>query len=150
MRIRVPTTALLALTMVVGLLLSSSTLASGASPNNPQDDIQSGNLFCGADLPALPVIGFANYHRTGNTVSVNFHLKKAMPNATYQIELWGNACSFFGIITTVTTNANGVANGNGSLTVPAARLDSSRPDSDRTVTTTHPQSRYFPNRPRPS
>jgi hypothetical protein len=66
------------------------------------------------------VIGFTNYHREGNTVSVNYHLKGALPNATYQVELWGNSCTFFGVITTLTTNENGVANGNSSLDVPAA------------------------------
>ena len=119
MRTRTPT-ALIALTFVIGLLLMTSTLASGASPNNPKADIQQGNFFCGADLPALPVIGFTNYHRSGDTVSINFHLKKARPNTTYEIQLWGDACSFFGVVTTVTTNAKGVANGNGSLAVPSA------------------------------
>jgi hypothetical protein len=36
-------------------------------------------------------------------VSVNFHLKNAMPKAGYRIELWGNRCSFFGIVKTVKT-----------------------------------------------
>jgi hypothetical protein len=119
MRVRFPTAALIALTLVVGLLLASATLASGASPNNPKADIQSGNSFCGIDLPNLPVIGFANYHRTGNTVSFNYHLKGAQPNAEYRIELWGDFCTFLGIVTTVTTNGNGVANASGSMTVSA-------------------------------
>jgi len=34
------------------------------------------------------VIGFTNYHRTGNTVSVEYHLKGAIPNSTYTVELW--------------------------------------------------------------
>jgi hypothetical protein len=118
--IRLQTAALITLVGVVGLFLALSTPAATGSDNNPKADIQSGNFFCGADLPALPVIGFTNYHRTGNTVSINFHLKGATPNTTYQIELWGNACTFFGIITTVTTNKQGVANANGSMTVPAA------------------------------
>ena len=94
--------------------------ASADSSNNPKADIQSGNAFCGADVPALPTIGFTNYHRQGNTVMVEYHLKNAIPNSVYQVELWGNFCSFFGVVTTITTNGRGVANGNGSLTVPAA------------------------------
>jgi len=119
MRVRFPTAALIALTVVVGLLLSSATLASGASPNNPKADIQSGNGSCGADITTAPVIGFVNYHRTGDMVTVNFHLKGATPNASYQVELWGDICSFFGVMGTV-TNKNGVANFTGSLTVPSA------------------------------
>jgi hypothetical protein len=102
MRVRFPTAALIALTVVVGLLLSSATLASGASPNNPKADIQSGNGSCGADITTAPVIGFVNYHRTGDMVTVNFHLKGATPNASYQVELWGDICSFFGVMGTVT------------------------------------------------
>jgi hypothetical protein len=86
----------------------------------PKADIQAGNGFCGADVAALPVVGFTNYHRTGNTVSIEYHLKNALPDSTYIVELWGDACTFFGVITTVTTNGNGVANGNGDITVPAA------------------------------
>src|SRR5947207_11281375 len=93
--------------------------ASAGSANNPKANIQSGNHFCGADLAALPVIGFTNYHRQGNTVSIEYHLKNAIPNATYRVDLWGNACTFFGVVTTVTTNRKGVANGNGKITVPA-------------------------------
>jgi hypothetical protein len=92
----------------------------GGSANNPKANIQQGNLFCGADHPELAVIGFSNYHRSGNTVSINFHLKRATPKASYRIELWGNSCSFFGIVKTVITNGHGVANVNGSVTVPAA------------------------------
>ncbi len=118
---RLPTAALVALVGVVALSLSSSGLALPAgSPNNPKADIQSGNFFCGADVAALPVIGFTNYHRVGNAVSINYHLKGAIPNASYRVELWGNACSFFGVVTTITTNQNGVANGSGSITVPAS------------------------------
>jgi len=94
--------------------------AGAASGNNPKASIQSGNASCGANVSSLPVIGFTNYHRVGNTVSVEYHLKKAIPNSTYLVELWGDSCSFFGIVTTVKTNGNGVANGNGSVTVPAS------------------------------
>jgi hypothetical protein len=94
--------------------------AGAASGNNPKADIQSGNHFCGANVSSLPVIGFTNYHRVGNTVSVEYHLKQAVPNSTYVVELWGDSCSFFGVVTTVQTNSNGVANGNGSITVPAS------------------------------
>jgi hypothetical protein len=53
-------------------------------------------------------------------VSIEYHLKGAIPNATCVVQLWGDACSFFGVVTTITTNSNGVANGNGSITVPAS------------------------------
>src|SRR5215218_284219 len=127
------TVAVLALAVLVALALSTSPVGAkpvvadnpasqqgAGSANNPNASIQQGNLFCGADRPDLPVIGFSNYHRSGNTVSVNFHLKNAMPKANYRIELWGNSCSFFGIVKTVKTNSHGVANATGSVTVPAA------------------------------
>jgi hypothetical protein len=121
MRKRLVTAALVVFVGALAVVLSSSTTAATSdSPNNPKTDIQSGNFFCGFDFPALPVIGFTNYHRQGNTVSVNYHLKNGIPNATYRVELWGDLCTFFGVVTTVTTNKNGVANGNGSVTVPAA------------------------------
>jgi len=94
--------------------------AGAASGKNPKANIQSGNAFCGANVSSLPVIGFTNYHRVGNTVSVEYHLKKAIPNSTYVVELWGDSCSFFGVVTTVKTNSNGVANGNGSVAIPAS------------------------------
>jgi hypothetical protein len=110
------TAALLSCAALAGVALS----ARADSANNPKADIQSGNSFCGADVSTLPVIGFTNYHREGNSVSIEYHLKNGIPNSTYQVQLWGNACSFLGLVTTVKTNGNGVANGNGSLTVPAA------------------------------
>jgi hypothetical protein len=109
-------------TMVMVALIAtgaSALSASAGSSNNPKADIQAGNGYCGADMTALPVVGFTNYHRTGNTVSIEYHLKNAIPNSTYIVELWGNTCSFFGVVTTITTNGNGVANGNGNITVPA-------------------------------
>ena len=94
--------------------------ATAGSGNNPKADIQAGNGYCGANVTTLPVVGFTNYHRTGNTVSIQYHLKNALPNATYIVQLWGDACTYFGTVTTITTNSNGVANGNGSMTVPAS------------------------------
>ena len=95
--------------------------AGAESPNNPKADIQQGNGFCGADLPALPVIGFANYHRTGNTVTVQYHLKNGHPNTEYSIvSLWTAPCTYLGDFSApITTNKNGVANATGSITVPA-------------------------------
>jgi hypothetical protein len=94
--------------------------AGGGSANNPKADVQQGNHFCGANHPEFPVIGFVNYHRSGTTVSVNFHLKGAAAKTSYRIELWGDTCTRFGILGTVTTNPHGVANLTGSATVPAA------------------------------
>ena len=92
---------------------------SNGSANNPKAPIQENNNVCGADLPALRVIGFVNYHRTDNTVKVNWHFKDAMPNFTYQIELWRDACTFHAILGTITTNKKGVGNLTASVTVPA-------------------------------
>ncbi len=115
---RLLSVATLSAVVAVGSL---AAVASAASANNPKAHIQQGNSACGADLSTLPVIGFANYHRNGDTVSVQFHLKHALPNHSYYIQLWGGACSFLGpVIPTqtytigklVTTNKKGVANAN--------------------------------------
>jgi hypothetical protein len=94
--------------------------AGAASRNNPKANIQSGNAFCGANVSSLTVIGFTNYHRVGNTVSVEYHLKNAIPNSSYSVQLWGNSCSFFGYVKTVKTNSKGVANGTGAVAVPGS------------------------------
>jgi hypothetical protein len=108
---------ILALAAVAALALPAAATADSAE--NPKADIQQENFFCGADLPDLSVIGFTNYHRLdATTVSVNYHLKNAAPNTEYEVQLWGDFCSFFGVVETVTTNKNGVANGNGTVTVP--------------------------------
>jgi hypothetical protein len=109
-------------TIIAALAAASLALpavATADSAENPKAPIQENNFFCGADLPNLNVLGFTNYHRIdATTVSVNYHLRDAEPNTTYEVQLWGGVCSFFGVVETVTTNRNGVANGNGTVTVP--------------------------------
>lgn len=100
-------------------LLTVASAAVAASANNPKSDIQAGNGYCGADVPSLAVIGFVNYHRSGNDVTITYHLKGARPNEDYTVQLWGDACTYFGTVGTVTTNSNGVANLTGTITVPA-------------------------------
>jgi hypothetical protein len=102
-----------------GVRVSAAQAGSNGSANNPKAPIQENNSFCGADLPALRVIGFVNYHRTDNTVKVNWHFKDATPNFTYQIQLWRDACTFHATLGTITTNKNGVGNLTASVTVPA-------------------------------
>jgi hypothetical protein len=117
---------LVAAIAAVAFLVLSSTVgarpmdmdAAQGSANNPRADIQENNSACGADLPALRVIGFVNYHRTGNIVKVNWHFRDAMPNFTYQIQLWRDACTFHAVLGTITTNQNGVGNLTASTTVP--------------------------------
>jgi hypothetical protein len=94
---------------------------SAESPDDPKADIQQGNYFCGADLSTLPVIGFAKYQRSGETVSVKFRLKSARPDHTYYISLW-TRCSPLSALpgVAVTTNKKGVANVNLSVDVPLA------------------------------
>lgn len=125
MRKRFLTVALIALVAAIGVLLSSPTVGAkpvyGDSPgssNNPKEDIQENNNLCGADVTTARVLGFANYHRTGNTVTVNWHFKDGMPNFTYQIQLWRDFCTFHAVLGTITTNQNGVANLTASTTVP--------------------------------
>ena len=101
------------------LALASAGIISADSGHTAKADIQAGNASCGFGT-GFPVIGFTNYNRVGNTVQIEYHLKDAIPNAKYQVQLWGDFCSFFGNVELVTTNSNGVANGNCTVTVPAA------------------------------
>jgi hypothetical protein len=127
---KITAATLVAAIAAVALLVSSSTVGarpmdmdaaqagSTGSANNPRADIQENNAFCGADLPLLRVIGFVNYHRTGNIVKVNWHFRDAMPNFTYRIELWRDFCTFHAVLGTITTNQNGVGNLTASVAVP--------------------------------
>src|SRR5262245_13237627 len=103
---------------ILALLLVSPVKVSAESENNPKQDIQEGNGFCGADVPELPVIGFVNYHRTGDTIAIQYHIEKGRPNEDYRIQVWGDFCTFFGELGTIRTNKNGVANFNGTIEVP--------------------------------
>jgi len=108
--------ALLALaTLAMGSLLVST--ASAASDNNPKADIHQSNGSCGTSS-AGTVIGFTNFHRTGDVVSVEYHLKDAPPDTTFTPALWGDVCSSFGSGPAITTNDHGVANANFDVTVP--------------------------------
>ncbi len=93
-------------------------LAGADSANNPAAPVFQGDASCCFQQTGT-VFGFTNYHRVGNTVSIEYHIKSGVPNSTYTVELWVHLCSYFGSVTTVTTNANGGANGNGDITVPA-------------------------------
>jgi hypothetical protein len=110
--------ALAALPIAAALALGSAGTAFAASDNNPQADIQQGNGFCGFNDTALPVIGFANYHRVGDTITVNYHIKDGRPDTVYHFSLWANpGCFPVGTLPDVTTNDNGVANANGDITL---------------------------------
>ncbi len=61
--------------------------------------------FNGAD-PQNQTNGFINVYRDGNTLTVDFHLRGAAPNASYQINL---SCQV-GDIATLVTNKDGVGN----------------------------------------
>ena len=111
--------------LLLGVALAAAVVApasvGAASANNPKANIQYGNAFCGVDVPTLPVAGFVNFHRSGNTVRLNVHLKRALPRNAYQVQLWSGDCVFLGAAAgTVTTNKKGVANANVRFAVPGA------------------------------
>ena len=82
------------------------------------------NGACGASNPALKHIGFVNFHRVRNTVSMNVHLKGARPHAMYNVFLFENAPIFChligGRLGAVRTNGEGVGNGRFQVTVPTS------------------------------
>jgi hypothetical protein len=126
-RIRRSSAALLA----AGMAIASLGIGAAAdSPNNPKADVQRGNQACGEDR-SYEAMGFVNYHRTGDRVRVQFHIKDGEPNRTYHVQLWewnsgSFACNFVGPFLAeqsfpwgkeVTTNRKGVANANISVEV---------------------------------
>jgi len=112
--------AALSLAGAAALGLASGGAASAASDSNPMAPVQQGNGFCGVSHPELPGIGFANYHRNGDVVTVNYHIKDGRPGTVYHPELWGGPCAFIASLPDVTTNGNGVANANGDITLTGA------------------------------
>jgi hypothetical protein len=109
--------------ILIGALTVGVAFASGGdgSDNNPIATIWAGKGDCGSPITApFTDIGFVNFHRVGNTVSLNVHLKNGQPNATYNVFLFGDGCTpIDGNLGTVITNSQGVGNGNVETTVPA-------------------------------
>ena len=120
-----------ALAMLPALMLGLTTAAlavpaaasAAAEAHNAKAPILATNGACGAGNPALKHIGFVNFHRVGNTVSLNVHLKGARPHARYNVFLFENAPKFChlidGSLGRVTTNGEGVGNGHLTIMVPA-------------------------------
>jgi hypothetical protein len=104
--------------------------AAADSPHNPKADIQRENQFCGVE-GSYEAMGFVNYHRTGDRVRAQFHIKAGEPNHTYHVLLfeWSSdpfQCFLVGPFVPeqsfpwgkeVTTNRKGVANANISVEV---------------------------------
>lgn len=110
-----------ALMISVGLSSFSLSSAGALAASNAKATTWLGKGDCGSAITApYTPIGFVNFHRVGNTVSVslNYHLKDAPPNTTFSVSLWGAPCfpiAFFG---NVTTNSDGVVNGTFETPVP--------------------------------
>lgn len=112
--------------ILIGALSVGVAVASGDDADNATATSWAGKGDCGSPVTApYTAIGFVNFHRVGNTVRLNVHLKDAQPDATYNVFLFANPpCGPAGLITggslgTVTTNDQGVGNANVEVTVPA-------------------------------
>ena len=101
----------------------SAAASAVATAHNAKARILATNGACGGSNPALKHIGFVNFHRVSNTVSMNVHLKGARPHAMYNVFLFENAPKFCHLIDgrlgTVRTNGEGVGNGHFKVMVPA-------------------------------
>ncbi len=107
----------LAAAAIAGLgALGLAAPALAASASNANGDLYANNAFCNGaqNKTAANDVGFANFHRSqgGSSVSLEYHLKDALPNATYTVELFEGNCSFDKVLGTVTTNDQGVGNAN--------------------------------------
>ena len=113
--------------LVLGLTAAALAVPVAASAateaHNAKAPILRLNGACGASNPALKHIGFVNFHRVRNTVSLNVHLKGARPHTRYNVFLFENAPKFCHLIDgrlgTVNTNGAGVGNGHLTVAVPA-------------------------------
>ena len=127
MKRRLPASALLS-ALVPGLVTATLAMPTAASAatgaHNARAPILRHNGDCGASKPARKHIGFVNFHRVGNIVRLNVHLKGADPQARYNVFLFENAPTFCHLIDgnlgTVRTNGAGVGNGNFNVHVPAS------------------------------
>lgn len=54
--------------------------------------------------------GFVNFHLDGTTVTLNYHIKDAKPDATYYVFGYSGFCNYDGYVGSLVTNSNGVAN----------------------------------------
>lgn len=104
-------------------VLAVPTAASAATQaHNAKAPILAHNGACGAS-PEFKQIGFVNFHRVRNMVSLNVHLKGGHPHARYNVFLFENAPRFCHLIDgrlgTIRTNGAGVGNGNFKVLVPA-------------------------------
>ncbi len=113
--------------LMLGLMTAMFAVPAMASAaieaHNAKAPILARNGACGASIRGLKHIGFVNFHRVRNTVSLNVHLKGAHPHARYNVFLFENAPNFCHLIDgrlgTVSANGEGVGNGHFKVTVPA-------------------------------
>lgn len=64
-------------------------------------------------------VGFVNIHLDGRTATGNYHLKGAVPDATYNVYGYSGFCNFDGFLGTVVTNDNGTGNMDFTYVIPA-------------------------------
>ena len=98
--------------IIAALLLSGSLLGAIAThafaASHARVSTFEGKADCGSPNTNFPIIGFVKFHRFGNTVDINYHLKNAAPNTTYTVELWQpTPCSLLATVGSVTTNQKG-------------------------------------------
>lgn len=96
--------------------LAGPAMAASNPATNDKADLYKNNAFCSGAQNKTPAndVGNAIFHRSqaGDTVSVNYHLQNAEPNATYTVQLYEGTCTFDTVLGTVTTDAQGNGNAN--------------------------------------
>jgi hypothetical protein len=105
----------------VAIAATSFSGALAANADNANAATLAGKADCGSTNTNFSAIGFVNYHRVGDTLSLNYHLQGALPNATYTVQMWGPPCNFLATLGTVKTNSNGVGNADFSMPIPFGR-----------------------------
>jgi hypothetical protein len=103
--------ALVAMTLGVALLVPAVTNAAAPAKWTATAQFQFGNGSCGADQPALPILGDVSVTKRAQTIELHVVLdgSPAAANTTYELYLYTGGCSQLADMGPVTTDAFGVA-----------------------------------------
>jgi hypothetical protein len=97
--------------VLVALAIVVPTVAAGTGGGTASAPLQSGNDLCGLDI-ATPPIGTVDFRRNGSALRLDFTLKGAAPNTTYDATLWVPIappflCERISKLGKITTNSKG-------------------------------------------
>jgi hypothetical protein len=104
-------------------VLAATSTAALAADNASDTPLYANSYTCDGAQPAAQVAanaeGHVNFHLTGNTVTLNYHIKDGAPGATYYVFGYDSSCHYDAYLGSLVTNSNGVANADYTYSIPA-------------------------------